>query len=349
MANIPGPLIINLDSTHLLKDEESLLKSQLIGGVILFEHNYSNVDQIKLLIQDIKKINDKLKIFIDHEGGRVQRFKTGLTNLPSFEFIGNIYSSNKNIGKELSYYVGYVAGYELKSLGIDINFSPVVDLRINSDVMKGRTLAYDSNDVIELVKPYLHGIIENGIVPTLKHFPGHGCVSGDTHLDMSKSDFKISEIKNHINPFQKIHKEFDIPIMTSHIQFSSISDNPVTTSSTWLKSITADIFDKDPFYISDDLEMKGISNRYPDLSKAKLLEKSLSNGCSMAIVTTMQDQMIINNKKSFQFYRDEYISMIDSMNYKTDINLQCLTDLSYNKGNMSVYKKARDFINGCIN
>ena len=349
MANIPGPLIINLDSTYLLDEEKLLLSSKLIGGVILFEHNYSDVNQVRLLIQNIKKINNKLKIFIDHEGGRVQRFKVGLTHLPSFESIGNIYNSDKNIGKELSYYVGYVSGFELKSLGIDINFSPVVDLSINSNVMKGRTLSNNSSDVIDLVKPYLHGLIENGIIPTLKHFPGHGCVSGDTHLDLSKSDFTISEINNHIDPFIKIHKEFDIPIMTSHIQFTSISDDPVTTSSAWLTNITNDIFDNHPFYISDDLEMKGISKRYPDLSKVKLLERSLSNGCSMAIVTTMQDQMIINNKKSFQFYRDEYISMVDTINYKSDINLQCLTELSYNKGTMSAYKKAKDFIKSYIN
>ena len=95
--------------------------------------------------------------------------------------------------------------------------------------------------------------------------------------------------------------------------------------------------------------MKGISKRYPDLSRIKLLEKSLSCGCSMAIVTTMQDQMIINNKKSSQFYMDEYISLIDSMNYNSDITLQCLTNLSYNKGIMSSYKKAKDFIKGYIN
>lgn len=349
MTNIPGPLIINLDSTYILDEEVSLLKSQLIGGVILFEHNYHDVNQIKLLIQSIKNINDKLKIFIDHEGGRVQRFKTGLTHLPSFEIIGNVYNSDKNIGKALSYYAGYVAGYELKTLGIDINFSPVVDLRISSDVMKGRTFADNGNDVVDLVKPYLNGLIENGIIPTLKHFPGHGCVSGDTHLDLSKSNLTISELNNHLYPFIKIHKQFNVPIMTSHIQFDSISDHPVTTSSTWLDNITTDIFNINPFYISDDLEMKGISKRYPDLSRIKLLEKSLSCGCSMAIVTTMQDQMIINNKKSSQFYMDEYISLIDSMNYNSDITLQCLTNLSYNKGIMSSYKKAKDFIKGYIN
>ena len=326
-----------------------MLDSQFIGGVLLFEHNFSNVNQIRLLIQDIKKINNTLKIFIDHEGGRVQRFKSGLTHLPSFESIGNVFDIDKNIGKELSYYVGYVAGYELKSLGIDINFSPVIDLRVNSEVLKDRTLSDNSNNVIDLVKPYLIGLIDNGVVPTLKHFPGHGCVSGDTHLDLSTSDFKISEINNHMHPFKKIHNEFNIPIMTSHIQFGNISDDPVTTSSNWLKNITSDIFHSNPFYISDDLEMKGITTRYPDLSKIKLLEKALSNGCSMVIVTTMQDQIIINNKKSYQFYNDEYINLIDSINYKNDITLQCLTDLSYNKGTMSTYKKARDFIKRYIN
>lgn len=348
MNNIQGPLIINLDSTTLLQGEAILLKHQFVGGVLLFAHNYSNAYQMKSLIQDIKNINDKLKIFIDHEGGRVQRFKSDFTHLPSFELIGKIYNSDSNIGKELSYYVGYVAGYELKSLGVDVNFSPVVDLDIDSDVLKGRTFSKDCNDVIALVRPYLNGLIDNGIIPTLKHFPGHGCVTGDTHLDLSESNFSISDINNHIAPFKDIYNEFNIPIMTSHIQFNSISDNPVTTSHEWLNSISKEIFINNPFYISDDLEMKGISKRYPNLSKIKLLEKSLSNGCSMVIVTTMQNQEIINKKKSHEFYWNEYINKLSSINYKPDINLQCLTDLSYNKGVMSTYKKAINFIESNI-
>ena len=344
MSNIQGPLIINLDSTSLCDNEAELLKNNFIGGVLLFEHNYIDVNQTRLLINNIKNINSKLKIFIDHEGGRVQRFKSGFTHLPSFQLIGEAYNCDENIGKELSYNVGYVAGFELKSLGIDINFSPVVDLTIDSSVMMGRTLSDNSKDVITLIEPYIDGLIENGIIPTLKHFPGHGCVTNDTHINLSESNLSLSEIDKHIHPFKEIHNQFSVPIMTSHIQFNSISDHPVTTSYEWLKNISNETFKTHPFFISDDLEMKGISKRYPNMSRIRLLEESLSSGCSMVIVTTMQNQEIIDNKKSYQFYRDEYLNKLDLINYESNINLQCLSDLSYNKGNMSTYKDAIEFI-----
>ena len=95
----------------------------MIGGVILFSHNYANKNQIKSLISSIKEIRDNIIICIDHEGGRIQRFKNEFTSLPSFQVIGNLYSIDKTKAEDLAYYSGYIAGYELKNIGIDINFS----------------------------------------------------------------------------------------------------------------------------------------------------------------------------------------------------------------------------------
>jgi beta-N-acetylhexosaminidase len=116
MKDNQGYLIINLDTETLLDEEAEILNNKFIGGVLLFEHNFINLDQIKSLIADIKSINSNLLIAIDHEGGRVQRFKKGFTSLPSFNSIGNIYEEDPNLGDEIAYNSGYIAGYELKVL-----------------------------------------------------------------------------------------------------------------------------------------------------------------------------------------------------------------------------------------
>jgi len=341
MKDNQGYLIINLDSDRLLDEEVEILNNKFIGGVLLFEHNFINNDQIKSLIESIKSVNSNLLIAIDHEGGRVQRFKEGFTSLPSFSSIGSIHITDHSLADEIAYNSGYIAGYELKAIGVDLNFSPVVDLSSNSNVLNSRTFSESSINVVRLSLLYIQGLIDNGIIPTLKHYPGHGSVSGDTHTDLLNCDMSWDDIYKHLVVFEKIHNKYNIPIMTSHIQFNKISNHPVTTSSTWLKDIPRKVFDKHPFFISDDLEMLGIKKHYSDLNRLSILEKTLTSGCSMAIVTTMQDKKIIKEKKSHLFYKKEYLDKLKSHNINTDhINLPCLDDLLYNRGDVNTYHKA---------
>ena len=133
--------------------------------------------------------------------------------------------------------------------------------------------------------------------------------------------------------------------MTSHIQFNKISTDPVTTSSKWLNEIPSKVFGKFPFFISDDLEMLGIKKHYPELSKLSILEKTLAEGCSMAIVTTMQDKKIIEEKRSYLFYKNEYLDKLNSHNFHPrNINLPCLHELTYNKGDVNTYRKATEVV-----
>ena len=334
-----GPLIINIDSTDISSNEERLLRKKLIGGVILFEHNYLNKKQIKKLIDDIKKINNNILISVDHEGGRVQRFKKEFTNLPSFESIGRVYAKNEKLAEELAYSSGYVAGYELKSIGIDINFSPVIDLSSKSKVLNERTFSSITKIVCKLASKYITGLIDNGVIPVLKHYPGHGLVVSDTHSEICSSELPLNEIDKHMSVFKDITNNFNIPIMTSHINFPNIDSNPVTTSSKWLKIITKSNFENQIFFISDDLEMSGISKYHTNLSKVEILKQALHSGCSMAIVTTMQDQTVINEKNSYLFYQTEYFDNIQTDNFKENyINLPCFENIIYNKGSESLYQ-----------
>tara|TARA_B100001057_G_scaffold163914_1_gene164520 strand:- start:2484 stop:3536 length:1053 start_codon:yes stop_codon:yes gene_type:complete len=340
MNNI-GPLIINLDSADISSYEEDLLKNKLIGGVILFQHNYVSKKQIKKLIDDIKRINSNILISVDHEGGRVQRFKDEFTKLPSFESIGRLHANNKESAENLAYSCGYVAGYELKSIGVDINFSPVVDLSSDSDVLNERTFSSTPQTVSKLASSYISGLIDNGIIPVLKHFPGHGLVVSDTHKEISYSELSLTEIDKHMSVFRDIIDNFHVPIMTSHIKFTNIDSYPVTTSSKWLRDISKNNFKNEIFFISDDLEMSGINKYHTNLSKVEILKQSLDSGCSMAIVTTMQAKTVINKKNSHLFYQSEYFDNMPFDNFKENcINLPCFENIIYNIGTMSLYKDA---------
>ena len=346
MISASGPIIINLDSTSISTEEKDLLSSNLIGGVILFSHNYVNKNQIKSLISSIKEIKDNVIICIDHEGGRIQRFKKEFTLLPSFQEIGNLCQIDKIKAEDLAYYSGYIAGYELKDIGIDVNFSPVVDLTSKSTVLSSRTFSDNPNVVVDLAYKYIQGYADNGIIPTLKHFPGHGAITTDTHTDISSCELPYEQLDSHIYSFQNIHTKINIPIMTGHIIYPKVSDEPVTSSSKWLQVISNDIFSQKPFFISDDLEMKGISDLFKNECKLNIFQKVMSSGCDMSIVTTMQNQQLIRDKKSYYFYQKEFIEPLDKLgNYQiSDINIPCSDYISYNIGDFHVYKNALKYL-----
>ena len=346
MISASGPIIINLDSISISTEEKDLLLSNLIGGVILFSHNYANKNQIKSLISSIKEIRDNIIICIDHEGGRIQRFKNEFTSLPSFQVIGNLYSIDKTKAEDLAYYSGYIAGYELKDIGIDINFSPVVDLTSKSSVLKSRTFSNNPNVVVELAWKYIQGYVDNGIIPTLKHFPGHGVITTDTHTDISYCDVRYEQLDSHICSFQNIHNKINIPIMTGHIIYPKVSEQPVTSSSKWLQEISNNIFTHKPFFISDDLEMRGLSDHFKDQSKLNIFHKVISSGCDMTIITTMQNQKLIEDKKSYYFYQKEFIEpLCNSSKFQiSDINIPCSDDIAYNIGDFDLYKNALKYL-----
>ena len=201
-------IIINVDSTILSKEECKLLENEIIGGVILFAHNYEHIEQTISLIDSIKSINNNILIAVDHEGGRVQRFREEFTLLPSFESIGNIYLDDQDLADEIAYYCGYISGFELKQVGIDINFSPVVDLSSESNVLNSRTFSRNPEAIFRLASRYIMGHIDNGIMPVLKHFPGHGAVLSDTHTTISECNFEYGELSPHVEPFKKLYNKF---------------------------------------------------------------------------------------------------------------------------------------------
>ena len=308
-----GPLIINLDGTSLSKNEKNLIKHEIIGGIILFSHNFVSKNQLKELILDIKNIKDNILVSIDHEGGRVQRLLNGFTHLPSLESISNI--ENIDEKKSASYDAGFVGASELSEMNIDINYSPVVDIYHNkkNNLLKDRTFGDNPNVIIQLAECYIKGSLDGGILPVLKHFPGHGRVDTDSHIEncVSKIDFNTLS-RTDILPFQKLHNSFsdcNIPIMTNHIAYPNIDDYITTYSRKWLIDLSASIFSKLPLFISDDIEMfSAVSSNNKDISCDDRFLLALKAGCRLVIATTMQNPKIIDDKCSYRYFTENYLT-----------------------------------------
>ncbi len=293
-----GPLIINLDGLALSNSEKKLLSDDLVGGVILFNNNYQSFTQLKKLIHEIRSVKKNILISIDHEGGRVQRFHGEFTSLPSFHQLSNMDCNNR---EDLCYYTGAIAGYELSKIDIDINFSPVIDLCENEkdQLLSSRTFGKDKNKTIALATKYLNGLMDYGIIPVLKHYPGHGLVNTDSHIQECISyEVEDSErFKNHFSVFQYLYDHFKIPIMTSHILFKNIDTNITTYSKKTLKMINKNNKIR---LISDDLEMHSAKYKNSvEIQPAERVRLALDAGCSFLIVTTMLlDEVRMHNKTS---------------------------------------------------
>jgi len=311
--NAIGPLIINLDGTKLSENEKNLIKDKLIGGIILFSHNYVSRTQLKELILDIKSVKNNILVSIDHEGGRVQRLLDGFTHLPSLESISKIDDLNDKLSA--SYNAGFVGASELSAMNIDINYSPVIDINHDkkNNLLKGRTFGDDPDMIIRLAESYIKGSLDGGILPVLKHFPGHGRVNTDSHIENCVSKIDLNTLsRTDILPFQELHNrfsEYNLPIMTNHITYPDIDEYIKTYSRKWLTNLSASIFNKSPLFISDDVEMfSAISINNINISCEDRLLLALKAGCRLVIATTMQNPKIIDDKLSYKYFKEKYLT-----------------------------------------
>ena len=311
--NIIGPLIINLDGTSLSNNEKNLIKEKLIGGIILFSHNFVSCNQLKELILDIKDVKDNVLVSIDHEGGRVQRLLDGFTHLPSLESISNIDDINEKLSA--SYDAGFIGASELSAMNIDINYSPVIDINHNKEnnLLKDRTFGDNPDMIIQLAESYIKGSLDGGILPVLKHFPGHGRVNTDSHIENCVSKIDLDTLyRTDILPFKELHNRFskyNLPIMTNHITYPNIDDYITTYSREWLSNLSASIFNKLPLFISDDIEMfSAVSKNDEDISCEDRLLLALKAGCRLVIATTMQTPKIIDDKLSYKYFKEKYLT-----------------------------------------
>ncbi len=277
-----GPVMIDCRSLSLQQDERDMLAHPLTGGVILFTRNYESVDQLRALIQDIREAAGKpLIIAVDHEGGRVQRFRLGFTRLPAMGQILHL-TDNENDADALSYACGVIMAYELKQLDIDISFAPVLDINGVSNVIGDRGFSPTPEVVSRLAGCLIDGMHAVGMPSTGKHFPGHGSVVADSHIDtpVDERDWQTIEQQDLVPFADLIARQKIDAMMPAHVRFAAIDDKPAGFSHYWLQAILRGKLGFDGVIFSDDLSMEGaaVAGTYPERA-----QQALAAGCDMVL------------------------------------------------------------------
>ncbi|MCY4321084.1 MAG: beta-N-acetylhexosaminidase [Bdellovibrionaceae bacterium] len=269
-------LMIALKGTALLKKEREFILRNQPAGVILFKRNIESLKQVFKLNQKIKAlIKPSPLIAIDMEGGRVNR----LSDLKGFK----AWPSAKELGKKTPQEIFLTAkkqAHQLKELGFDINFAPVVDLPlVDSLILKTRTFGKKASSILRAGEAFLKGFQEEGLISCLKHFPGHGGVFEDSHESLPVDKRSLGELSAQLSIFQKLFKKYPSCIMTAHIEFPEIEKIPATFSKTFLTQILRKRLGFQGLIVSDDIDMKALKT----FSPGETCFFALKAGCDMIL------------------------------------------------------------------
>lgn len=279
-----GPCMVDIAGTTLTAEDETRLRHTLVGGVILFTRNYESPEQLAQLTASIHALRTPpLLIAVDHEGGRVQRFIDGFTRLPAMRELGNIWDKNPRRAKHLAQQTGYVLAAELRACGVDFSFTPVLDIDFSvSKVIGNRAFHSDPQAVADLAHSLLLGLKQGGMPTVGKHFPGHGYVHADSHLEIPIDERSYTDIELcDLIPFRQMVNYGLTAIMPAHVIYPKVDKYPAGFSKKWLKEILRGELGFEGCIFSDDLSMEGATVAGGILQRA---EMALQAGCDMVLV-----------------------------------------------------------------
>jgi beta-N-acetylhexosaminidase len=287
-----GSIMFDLQGTELSAEEKEILCHPNTGGVILFSRNYTDPDQLQALTRNIRNVrHPELLICVDQEGGRVQRFKESFSNLPPPRKIGELYDKDRKSSINHAELTGWLMASELLSVGIDFSFAPVLDLDSgNSQVIGNRAFHSDPNIVAELASAYTKGMRTAGMAAVGKHFPGHGHVKEDSHVEMPIDMRKYEDIlMTDILPFKKLINAGIDGIMPAHVIYPDIEDKPAGFSSVWLEHILRNELKFNGAIFSDDISMVAAEVVGTPLQR---VEAAIKAGCDMILVCNNRTMVI---------------------------------------------------------
>jgi beta-N-acetylhexosaminidase len=282
-----GRLMLDLSGTKLLDTERTILSNTQVGGVILFARNIESKQQVMALVEDIRGCSSQLIIAVDQEGGRVQRFKGGFTAIPPMQTLGDQIEINTEVGLELAKNTGWLMASEVIACGLDISFAPVLDVdRDYSSIIGDRAFSDNPQQVILAANAFINGMNQAGMAATGKHFPGHGGVVADSHLEAPVDHRSMQQLQEKdLKPFVELAESLG-GIMPAHITFPVIDASSVGFSEYWLQQILRQELGFEGVIFSDDLSMKGADVAGGYINKAEL---ALQAGCDMILVCNCPD------------------------------------------------------------
>ena len=283
MKNPPGPVMLDVKGQVLTDDDVRRLSHPMTGGVILFGRHYENRGQLIALTDAIRDVREDLLIAVDHEGGRVQRFRTdGFTVLPAMRRLGELWDRDVLLATKVATATGYVLAAELRACGIDMSFTPVLDLDYGrSSVIGDRAFHRDPRVVTLLAKSLNHGLALAGMANCGKHFPGHGYASADSHVALPVDERSLEEIlADDAAPYDWLGMAL-ASVIPAHVIYSKIDDKPAGFSRIWLQEILRERIGFKGAIFSDDLSMEA-ARAGGTLTQAA--EAALEAGCDMVLV-----------------------------------------------------------------
>ena len=296
MADIAGLALTPEDEQFLLQPE--------IAGIILFSRNYSDPSQLKDLCRSIKQLRSDLIISADQEGGRVQRFREGFLPLPAMGQLGKAYLKDADKSLDQSFSLGWLMAAELIHHGVDISFAPVLDLDFGrSGVIGDRAFAAEPQHVLALSQAFIKGMAEAGMSATAKHFPGHGHVTADSHLELPTDSRPFESLeKNDLIPFKQLITDNQLAaIMPAHVIYTDVdAEFTAGFSSLWLKGILRQEMGFQGLIYSDDLSMEGAAASGRPSIRA---QKAKDAGCNVLLICNKREaaQEIVDTVRDQQW------------------------------------------------
>jgi beta-N-acetylhexosaminidase len=279
-----GPLMIDVAGLELSAVDRERLAHPLVGGSILFARNYASPEQLSQLTSEVHALRSPpLLIAIDHEGGRVQRCRDGFTRLPAMRRLGDLWECDPERALTSARDIAYVLATELRLRGVDLSFTPVLDLDWGrSQVIGDRALHGDPDVVALLAERLIEGLRAAGMKACGKHFPGHGWASADSHVAIPLDERELAEIERDIRPFRELSLD---AVMPAHVIYPKVDGKPAGFSPIWLARLREELhFDGAIF--SDDLSMEGASVAGGFLDRAAA---AWSAGCDLLLVCIAPD------------------------------------------------------------
>lgn len=289
MSVLPrGPVVVDVAGLTLTPHERERLLHPLVGGAILFARNFESKAQLEDLCAQIHRLRTPpLLICVDHEGGRIQRFRDGFSTLPPMRELGRLWDEDPQAACRRATVVGQTIGSELRAVGIDLSFTPVLDLDWGrSTVIGDRSFHTDPAAVTALARSLMHGLLLAGMANCGKHFPGHGFAEADSHVALPIDERSLETVlASDAAPYQWLGETL-LSVMPAHVVYPRVDAQPAGFSARWLRTILRERLGYRGLIFSDDLTMEGARVAGDIVARA---DAALGAGCDMVLVCNRPD------------------------------------------------------------